>query len=293
MDRYQFLSQIEKGVASRLVPITAALGTQTPLAGVLVTGRLLRSSLAARICLSDASPRDHNVIGVCVAAEILHTATLCHDDVIDQSPRRRHRPSVWAATSVGGAVLLGDVLLVDALAVIERECPSRVRRLLEVMREIGMAELQVELSPKAAPAARSAWMAYNRSKTGALFAFVSGACGVDAGQVEALEESGYRIGAGYQALDDIVDVCGDAVLSGKPGGRDRARGIQSPAGDDLRGYLDMAFSEWKEALRGLSRWPATQGAVLTFLTTDVLPPFREVLAESPLAEALSAPALLG
>ena len=175
MDRYQFLSEIEKGVASRLVPITAALGSHTPLAGVLVTGRLLRSSLAARICLSDASPRAHNVIGVCVAAEILHTATLCHDDVIDQSPRRRHRPSVWAATSVGGAVLLGDVLLADALAVIERECPSRVRRLLEVMKEIGMAELEVELSPKATSASRSAWMAYNRSKTGALFAFVAGA----------------------------------------------------------------------------------------------------------------------
>ena len=250
----------------------------------------MRTRLAARVwerTRAEASATS-DVLAACVAAEILHTATLCHDDLVDRSPRRRHHPSVWADLGVGVAVLLGDLLLAEAVTVIEESAPARTRRFLGVMKEMGLSELGAEMAPRGAPLGREAWIAHNRAKTGALFSFVASACGEgDAPLCRALEEAGYGIGTGYQVLDDVVDVAGDESRTGKPRGVDQARGFLTPAQEDPEGCVELALSHWNSACASLSAWPSAREALEDYLVLDVLPLFRDVLAGSPLEGRLT------
>jgi geranylgeranyl diphosphate synthase type II len=188
-----------------------------------------------------------------VALELLHCASLVHDDLrcFDDAPTRRGRPSVQAAFGEPIAVLAGDALIVlgfQALADGAAASPRRLPGLLgTVARGVGMpfgivAGQSWECEP------RVALSDYQRAKTGALFAAATAAgaeaAGVDGQPWRAL---GDRLGEAYQVADDIRDVLSDPAVLGKPIGRDAALGRPSAA---IQLGLDGAIRRFEMLVAG-------------------------------------------
>ena len=104
---------VERVVAERTAVVAAAAGLEQlrPLLGM---GKMLRTRLAGR--LAEAGRVSGETLApLCGAVELLHAASLCHDDVIDSAPVRRSHPALWHRTSPSGAVLIGDLLMCEAI----------------------------------------------------------------------------------------------------------------------------------------------------------------------------------
>ncbi len=170
-----------------------------------------------------------------VAIELLHCASLVHDDLpcFDDAPTRRGRASVHCAYGERLAVLAGDALIVLAyqtLGLGGARSPSRLARTIStVSRGVGMpfgivAGQAWECEP------RVALSDYQRAKTGALFAAAT-AAGAEAAGVdgETWRALGEWLGEAYQVADDLRDVLADPETLGKPTGRDVALGRPSSA----------------------------------------------------------------
>ena len=174
--------------------------------------------LAARLgpgALPPAGARD-----LAVACELVHAATLLHDDVIDEGTERRGAPAarvVWGNTA---SVLAGDALLVEALRLVGRVgAPRLLESLLGVIGEMVDAEaLQLERRGRLEPS-RADYLAVIRGKTAALFRWALAAGGAaggldEAGQ-DALGRAGASLGLAFQLVDDLLDLAGDPAQTGK------------------------------------------------------------------------------
>ena len=162
------------------------------------------------------------------SVELLHCASLVHDDLpcFDDAPTRRGRASVHFAYGESLAVLAGDALIVLAfewLAVAATQHPLRLAPLLRtISRGVGMpfgivAGQAWECEPRVSLAD------YQRAKTGALFAAATAAGAIAAGaDPQAWRGLGDWLGEAYQVADDIRDVTGDPLVTGKPTGQDVA-----------------------------------------------------------------------
>jgi geranylgeranyl diphosphate synthase type II len=186
----------------------------------------------ARACGEDAVPVTDSVA---VAIELMHCASLVHDDLpcFDDAPLRRGRASVHVAYGEPLAVLAGDALIVLAFETIARWSASRPERmaplLLQVARAVGMpsgivagqaweCETEINLST------------YHRAKTGSLFAAATVAGATAAGRdPEEWRAFGELIGEAYQVADDLQDAAAEAADIGKPVGRDAELGRASAA----------------------------------------------------------------
>jgi geranylgeranyl diphosphate synthase, type II len=173
-----------------------------------------------------------------VAVELLHCASLVHDDLpcFDDAPIRRGVPSVHRAFGERIAVLAGDALIVRAyqtLGLAGARSPQRLARVMTTISQgVGMpfgivAGQAWECEP------RVALSDYQRAKTGALFAAATAAGAEAAGaQADTWRALGEWLGEAYQVADDIRDVAIDALALGKPNGRDVALGRPSSARQD-------------------------------------------------------------
>lgn len=167
-----------------------------------------------------ADPR--GTVRAAVAVELVHSATLVHDDVLDASMLRRGRPTVVAEGGRGAATATGDLLFSRAFAELARN--GRVDE-VAVLTDAGSALARGELLQRA-----DAWDAhvplerYLRRcelKTARLF---EAACRLGAleggGGAEKLARFGRAVGLAFQILDDVLDVSGPAERTGKPRGAD-------------------------------------------------------------------------
>jgi geranylgeranyl diphosphate synthase type II len=190
-----------------------------------------------RLCLAvaQACAEDQPAVTDAAAAaiELLHCASLVHDDLpcFDNAPIRRGMPSVHRAFGEQLAVLTGDALIVlafETVALAAAVTPARLAPLvLIVSRSVGMP---------AGIAAGQAWECesnvdlaqYHRAKTGSLFAAATMAGAKAAGAVgEPWRTLGERLGEAFQVADDIRDVAMTPEQLGKPVGQDEALGRQS------------------------------------------------------------------
>lgn len=170
-----------------------------------------------------------------VAIELLHCASLVHDDLpcFDNAPIRRGKPSVQAAFGERLAVLAGDALIVlafETLAETVAESPARAGEMLAIIgRGVGMASgITSGQAWECEP--RVALRDYHRAKTGALFAAATMAGAVAAGaEAAAWQALGERLGEAYQVADDLHDVASDSKRTGKPAGQDFRFGRPSAA----------------------------------------------------------------
>ena len=172
-----------------------------------------------------------------VAIELLHCASLVHDDLpcFDDAPTRRGRASVHFAFGESLAVLAGDALIVLAfqtLGLAGGKHPQRMADVLGVVAKgVGMP-FGIVAGQAWESESRVSLTAYQRAKTGALFVAATAggalAAGADAKPWVALGE---WLGEAYQVADDIRDVLADPELLGKPVGQDVALGRPSSAID--------------------------------------------------------------
>jgi geranylgeranyl diphosphate synthase type II len=193
-------------------------------------GARIRPRLSMAVARACAEDNGRLSSAAAAAIEILHCASLVHDDLpcFDDAATRRGRPSVHKAFGERIAVLTGDALIAlafQAVAEAAVSVPARLGTLIGIIaRAIGAPEGII---------AGQAWECesqislahYQRSKTGALFAAATAAGAAAAGhQAGSWHLLGERIGEAYQIADDIRDVVSNEHELGKPTGRDQALG---------------------------------------------------------------------
>lgn len=245
------------------------------------TGKMLRARLILRLASAQDLPAPIS-IAAAAAVELIHAASLLHDDVIDGGVLRRNLPAFWKERGATGAILVGDLMLFKALDLLVRtEAPRLLADLVRYTGEICNAEAEQELLSGSGPATPDRCMDMNRRKTGALFAFAAGVGGGDDPVRDAaLQRAGYALGTAYQLADDFLDVAGDKATAGKTLGRDRDRQIQTAADLFPNGMADAQAARralQSEALATLEAWPTLQGAVREYRELDFNPALNQWL----------------
>jgi geranylgeranyl diphosphate synthase type II len=193
-------------------------------------GARIRPTILLSVAMACGDDRPALADAGAVALELIHCASLVHDDLpcFDNADQRRGKPTVHRAYSEPLAVLTGDSLIVLAFDVLAGAAGSDAARALQMIRVLsrrtGMpdgicagqgweSEAKVNLS------------AYHRAKTGALFIAATQMGAIAAGQdAEPWEELGARIGEAFQVADDLRDALYDADALGKPVGQDAVNG---------------------------------------------------------------------
>jgi octaprenyl-diphosphate synthase len=155
-----------------------------------------------------------------VAVELVHNATLLHDDVVDLGDRRRGADAARVIYGNAASIFGGDWLLAEALCLIHRSgMPEVMGRMLEVIKEMVTAEaLQLERRGEVRTSAED-YFSIVSGKTASLFRWAMFA-GARAGQVDgeacrALEGFGQNLGMAFQLVDDVLDFTGDPEKTGK------------------------------------------------------------------------------
>ena len=161
--------------------------------------------------------------------ELLHNATLVHDDIVDNATLRRGKPSIVSAWDKGSALLLGDYLFARAGVLVASTGNIRVTKLFsQTLMTISGGELeQVDIDYNI-KRARENYYKWIRAKTARLFStsVETGAilCGAPEEMVNAFNKYGYYFGMAFQIVDDILDFIGKETELGKPVGSDLLEG---------------------------------------------------------------------
>ncbi len=171
-------------------------------------------------------------VALALASELVHSATLLHDDVIDDGLTRRGRPAPRVAYGNGVSVIAGDWLLTTSLDLALRSrVPFAVEALVRTLRELVEGEaIQLKLRGDADFTAKDA-RRISRLKTASLFGFCGEAGAMAAGASEttrrALRDFGLHCGLAFQITDDLLDFEADADTLGKAVLADVAEGKAS------------------------------------------------------------------
>ncbi|MGE5675129.1 MAG: polyprenyl synthetase family protein [Mycobacterium leprae] len=189
------------------------------------------------------------VVPVAVAVELIHMASLVHDDVVDTATVRRGMPTVNAQWSNQVSVLTGDHLFAKAFSLLaETGNPRLVKLMADVVFEMSRGELAQIASFFQTEQNEAQYYKRIAQKTGYLLAEACRVGGVVAGaeesQIQALYDYGMGVGLSFQIADDLLDYMGSATKVGKPVGGDLKEGIltlpvihalaHSPHADELR-----------------------------------------------------------
>ena len=183
-------------------------------------GKRLRPVL---VFLCAGEPADSLVAGA-VAVELLHMATLVHDDVLDAADLRRGRPTVFAKGGRGEATATGDLLFSRAFAELTATgSPDAVRVLSSASSALARGELMQRNDAFDSDVTEDRYLERCRLKTASLF---DASCRLGAlfgGRPELADQLGRfgeRLGVAFQMLDDVLDVSGPPERTGKPRGAD-------------------------------------------------------------------------
>ncbi|MFU8881986.1 MAG: polyprenyl synthetase family protein [Rhodobacterales bacterium] len=217
--------RMESEHAPRIPQVTAHL--------VGAGGKRLRPMLtlaAAELCGYDGPYHVH----LAATVEFIHTATLLHDDVVDESTQRRGRPTANLLWDNQSSVLVGDYLFARAFQLMVEPGNLRVLEILSnAAATIAEGEVLQLSAARDLKTDESVYLKVVRGKTAALFSAATEAGGVLAGatpaQIQALFDYGDALGIAFQIVDDLLDYSGDSQQTGKNIGDDfRERKLTLP-----------------------------------------------------------------
>jgi geranylgeranyl pyrophosphate synthase len=224
-----------------------------------VLGRLAGETIAAGgkrlrpllLCLAAGvpPPEGEDLVRSATAVELVHAASLVHDDVLDGASLRRGQPTVVARGGRRLATATGDLLFSRAfseLAALDRAPASAVRILSRASSQLAVGELLQRTDAWNLDVTVARYLERCRLKTAVLF---RAACELGAlqsgGDGDALGLFAERIGLAFQILDDVLDIAGSPSETGKPRGTDLLDGtvtlplILARAADPVLARLDM------------------------------------------------------
>ncbi len=191
-------------------------------------GKRIRPALVLLAARFNTYDLDTLVDGA-VAAELLHTATLVHDDTIDQAATRRGRATVNSVLPERATILVGDYIFAQsALYAARPGRPEVVSVFARTLREICDGEIRQMLGNHGLVYSKDEYFRRIYSKTAALFA-----CSTEIGALlsdaptphqHALRLYGEKLGQAYQIIDDVLDFTGSEQETGKPVGSDLRHG---------------------------------------------------------------------
>ncbi|MCS6830220.1 MAG: polyprenyl synthetase family protein [Armatimonadota bacterium] len=193
-------------------------------------GKRLRPALVCLSAYATGLPVNRSrLIPLAAAAELMHTATLIHDDVVDNTTTRRGRPTASALFGNGVTVITGDYLLAKVMSLLAEDGSIEIiRTVSQVALEMSEGEVLQMLHKADVSISEQTYFDIIRKKTAV---FIQGCCrtGALAAQappetVEALGRYGFHIGMAFQLADDLLDYIGNPARMGKPVGSDLREG---------------------------------------------------------------------
>jgi len=206
----------------RIVQADFGLITQVNTHLFQMQGKLFRPTL---LLLAEEATGAHHERSITLAAvvELVHLATLVHDDSVDHSVLRRGMPTINALFSHQVSVIMGDYLYSRAVTeLVHLNDLEPLRVLSRVTNEMTIGEMRQLLAHDPLQFSEEEYDLLIQSKTASL---VSGACEVGALQARpadrlALRRFGEALGMAFQIVDDLLDYVGDSSVTGKPSGSD-------------------------------------------------------------------------
>jgi octaprenyl-diphosphate synthase len=191
-------------------------------------GKLLRPALTLLAGRFGAYDLDL-LVPLATSVELLHTASLVHDDVIDSANTRRGRPTANSVFDNTTTVMLGDYMFAHAADQVARTGNIRVIRLFsQTLMMMTKGEIGQDLTAYDSRQTVRDYLQRIGGKTASLFATACEGGAIVAEEpeewVEALRSYGYNFGMAFQIVDDILDFTGDEAEMGKPVGSDLMQG---------------------------------------------------------------------
>ncbi|TMA38627.1 MAG: polyprenyl synthetase family protein [Deltaproteobacteria bacterium] len=226
------LARVEERLGEELVSRESRLATiASHLLGA--GGKRVRPSvvLLAFHAAGDGARRHDDAIEAAVALELIHSATLLHDDIIDGGDVRRGRPSALRTFGVSDTLVAGDFLFSRAFALCARFEPAVIRWAADACVSLTEGEILQGRFRHNPSVTVADYLEIIRRKTASLFA--AGArtaahlAGASPELVEAMAAGGEHIGLAFQVSDDLLDVVGHPGTTGKPRGIDLRDGNPS------------------------------------------------------------------
>jgi len=193
-------------------------------------GKRIRPVIALLIAGMFNRLDDPRAMHLASAVEMLHTATLVHDDLIDGSLIRRGTATLNAVWTPAATVLTGDYLFAIAANLAARADNVRVMSIFaDTLGVIVAGELQQQFTDFGLRATREDYYRRIYSKTASMFVLATTAsgelCGASEAQHKALDSYGRNLGMAFQVMDDVLDFIGEQDSVGKPVGSDLRRGL--------------------------------------------------------------------
>jgi heptaprenyl diphosphate synthase len=174
-------------------------------------------------------PDADEVITAAAVVELIHLATLYHDDVMDDATMRRGAPSANSRWDNSVAILTGDFLFAHASRLVADLGPAAVRIIAETFAELVTGQMRETRGPRPGDDLVEHYLTVIAEKTGSLIATSGRYGGMFSGctpdQVESLHRFGAAIGTAFQISDDIIDITSPSTSSGKTPGTDLREGV--------------------------------------------------------------------
>jgi len=221
------MQALDRVIAQRLtssVPLIGQISHYIIAAG----GKRLRPALLLMVsnALGDSNPIKYSLATV---VELIHTATLLHDDVVDESTMRRGRPTANESFGNPASVLVGDFLHTRSFQMMVEAGNMRILRVLsEATNIIAEGEVQQLINTHDASLDEAGYLHVIRSKTAKLFEASTQIAAILAGANAEVETAcatfGQALGTAFQIIDDVLDYDGDAQEMGKNLGDDLREG---------------------------------------------------------------------
>jgi len=191
-------------------------------------GKRLRPMLLT-LCAHACGYQGQNHIPLAAIIEFIHTATLLHDDVVDESDLRRGQQSAHAVWGNAASVLVGDFLYSRSFQMMVSLDSMRIMEVLaHTTNTISEGEVQQLLNMGNPEVDQQRYMQVIENKTAKLFEAACRLAAIISNQPEAIENAlalyGNRLGSAFQIADDVLDYTGDAGTMGKNAGDDLAEG---------------------------------------------------------------------